>query len=362
MRLVTLKSALMLGASAAFFAVGYGTGRAGSAPGLRVPPHAMKCHGLVRLFASDRSGALDEFCEDHPTVPIVRCLGGGGWGLAVGPAQTPASSLLAVGTNAGQVEIYSIPSNGLISCTPINSAPLTLSLSGGDANGLCFNSAGGLYAADNVGNLENAIDYFAPSTYSAGGAPTGTFQVTNFLDEVTSVACDVKRLNNGTYQDVLVAEGNPRGGTYAIGYLLIPTPPAGPTNPIALNLFYQDVTGNIMAGHGIALNKRHDLVVNTGYFNLWDFGVYPWTGAIVANCTYSINYNVAMYGIAFDNGPQDEIWGGTNVVGNIEASSYAYPLANNANCVTPGLSGGPSQPLSGEQTYRGVAVWPNAGT
>ena len=309
---------------------------------------AAKCANTARLFGSDNTtGNLDVFCEDgvtgKPNVHVKTLAGAAGWGVAV----QPSGRMLAVGKSGGTISVYA---SALNPTTPSVTLTLSGQSAGDNAYGLCWDDKGGLYATNWPANT---IDYFAGPLVSGG--PTSTITTTTVTEDYY-LACDFDKRETGNNGDLLVYGFNTSSPNVDSDVAIVALP-AGPDTVVqtlgSLN------TGNGFPG-GLAMSAKDDLLANDQYGTLYDLGVKePWKTAPVGSCTWGFNPN-DYTNIAFDN-TQTEVWasdinfGGTTYL----QSNGAPPLSG--TCVTPGESGGPTAPISGEGSYLGVAVYPNLG-
>lgn len=310
-----------------------------------------KCANTARLFGSDNAtGSLDEFCEDAVTGKpnaLVRTLAGAaGWGVAV----QPMGKLLAVGKAGGTISVYASAINPT---TPAATLTLSGQSSGTNAYGLCWDDKGGLYATNWPANT---VDYFANALTSGG--PTSTITTTTVTEDY-DLACDFDKRETGTSGDLLVYGFNTNSRNVDSDVAIV-TLPSGPDTVVqtlgSLN------TGNGFPG-GLAMNAQDDLLANDQYGTLFDLGVKePWNAAPAGSCSWGFNPN-DLTNIAFDN-TQKEVWAANDNFGG--SSTVTYLQSNggpplNGACVTPGESGGPTAPITGEGSYLGVAVYPNLG-
>jgi hypothetical protein len=300
------------------------------------------------LYASDNLvGELDEYTEDNPGSPIATCAGCAGWGLAVRPGLNPR---LAVGKSGGTVEIYT----NLASGNPAHTSTLKLS-GGGEAFGICFDSAGGLWA-DNFSTA--TLDHFSAAKVNAAAGtfnPFPTWIAAGDVDVVFYLACDN---GPGLGDNKLYAYGyNSSNGNVNVDQV-------GSGGAEAV----ETLVGNVISGTaypgGLAIAPNDRMVVNSQVGTLYNMGVVePWAGAVnpATSCTWGLNPN-DVASIVWDNQiPNKEVWGVDILSGSStsDAESFKYPLGAGGACA-PGESGGPSTPLQGLE-YLGVAVYPNAG-
>jgi hypothetical protein len=295
---------------------------------------------VPQLFLSDNpTGNVDQFNEDKPNALVATCAGCGGWGLAVSPDKLGATQLLAIGKSGGSILIYdTLPTPTLIS---------TLTTSGGNAYGICFDGTGGIYSTD-FGASTN-VDYFTKAqVLGAGGGPTTTLHTTALTD-ARYTACDYDKLGSKGENYVMV-NGFTGAGTDGVEELL----------PV-------DALVNTVAGPngsfpgGLALDKKDDLIVNDQYGAMFDLGnKEPWKAHYKASCTWGFNPN-DYTNIAFDD-VQNEIWAADPTFAGVTMGvSNKYKFAGGNKACAPGPSGGPTATQSGEAQYLGVAVWPNGG-
>ncbi len=328
---------------------------------------ATKCRKNVYIYTSEAvTGDLDVFCEDAvkkgaPNTLVSQTANLAGWGLAVSPNNLPVTAacglpasqeLLAVGTNSGTINIYCKLSGG--GYTQMNTGALTLTQ--GDAYGICFDQTGGIYATEFP---YNTIAHFTNAQLTNGGAPA--ILTTNVNVAQYYVACDY---------DKLVLKGKPKGENYLIAYGFDAN---GNVNVTNVNTgsgaeTVEQTIGNISAGTGfpggLALDRRDDLVANNQYGTMYYFNPELWNSPPLGSCTWGFNPN-DYTNIVFDD-RQDEIWAADTNVGSsgvltTYGQSNAFPFAGSGPC-SPGSSGyQTSHPLAGEAQYLGIAVWPNRG-
>jgi hypothetical protein len=331
---------------------------------------ATKCKKNAYIYTSETVTAdLDVFCEDTakkgtPNGLISQTPGLAGWGLAVSPDKLPVPTttcglpafqeLLAVGTNSGTINIYCKLSGG--GYTQLNPSTSPLTLTQGDAYGICFDQTGGIYATEFP---YNTIAHFTNAQLATGGTPT--ILTTNVNVAQYYVACDY---------DKLMLKGKPKGENYLMAYGFDAN---GNVNVTNVNTStgaetVEQTIGNVNSGTGfpggLALDRRDDLVVNNQYGTLYYFNPELWNSKPLGTCTWGYNPN-DYTNIVFDD-RQDEIWAADT---NFSASglfttygqSNAFPFKGSGAC-SPGSSGyQTSHPLAGESQYLGIAVWPNRG-
>jgi hypothetical protein len=324
-----------------------------------------RCSKNVYIYTSeDITGDLDVFCEDAsnqgPNALVSQTANLAGWGVSVSPVKLPVKNhpctqgslqeLLAVGTNAGTVNIYCNLSGG--GYVQMNTAPLKLTK--GTALGICFDSGGGIYANEFP---YNTIDYFTNAQLVSGGSPTKVL-TTNVNVVEFNLACDFDTLHIG----------NPSGENYLMAYGY---DAQGNVNVTHVNTTsgaetVEQTLGNINSQTGfpggLALDNHDDLVVNNQYGVMYAFNPELWNGPPVGTCRWG--YPNDYINITFDD-TQLEVWAAdTNYAGGVLTTygqSNHFPFEGSPPC-SAGESGYQTQhPLAGEQVNQGIAVWPNRG-
>jgi hypothetical protein len=300
------------------------------------------------LYASDYgSGNVDLFPEDGPFGTPSVCSGCGGFGLAV---STGSSPLLAMGTTTGTVKIFKLYGSG----TPASpSYHNTLTLTGGDALGICFDGSGGVYADDYPGNK---IDHWTSALAGTGHTVIPAYGDVN---EVFYIACD--------------SESASSTKLYAYGLNTNDS-----SNPANVDLVHQPgglettetLVGTLSSttGYpgGVAINDQDDLIVNDQYTQtLYNMGTTePWAGVATNGCTWGSTAPSLASVVWDDRNPAKpaEVWSGGLTPGDKAfAESFAAPIPSSGPCTTPGESGGPTTPQPNEVEYLGLAVYPNLG-
>jgi hypothetical protein len=309
------------------------------------------------IFASDNvTGNVYEYCEDIPpgtTTPQVTYPGWGGWGLAI----SSATQRLAMAKKNGTISIYNVNAAGVLGAIG-PAGKLHLGTPNAGALGLCFDSAGGLYAT-NYPTAE--IDYF--NNVEVGALAGNQFPTTSWQAQDGSgnpfygyyLACDLE--NPGP--DYVMVDGVDNGGNVDVAEFVGP----GIVTPtISISQTLGPLASNYPGG--LTLNSNDNLVVSDTYAgDLIDLGaVEPWdNGGSDRVCLVPGFPANAFLPISFDD-EQNEIWAG-NLMSvssnfNTDAVSNAYPFLG-SNCVI-GQSGGPTAIIPREEFF-GIAVSPNTG-
>jgi hypothetical protein len=323
------------------------------------PPPNAKCTSAF-LFANDNTtGNVDMFCEDGTHKHVLgKCIGCGGWGLAVSPVILPGelTENLAIGKSGGTITVWrSLPTPVLVSTLTLGGAS-----AGANALGICFDGTGGLYATNYP---TNEIDYFAiGKVLGPGGGPTRKLFTTT-ITQGFWLACDF---------DTLVVQKQPPPPSFEDFVMLSGLDSSLNALVASVNLFSgADTTvqtlGNWTAGTGfpggLTINKNDVLVADNQFGKLLDLGtVEPWNLPASSVCTWGY-FPHQYYPIVFDD-TQLEIWAGDlNHTGSAftQAISNTWPFPNNSPCPVPGESGPRTPPIPGEKNYLGVAVYPNNG-
>jgi hypothetical protein len=259
-----------------------------------------------------------------------------GWGIAV------HGNLLAVGTEGGTVTTYTLP--GIT-----NPHTLTLShgVSGYNAYGLAFDSAGGLYATNWPGGY---LDYFKTPSATSPTPTCSTATAVNteayYVSAHGSNSAVVYGINTNTSLDDVDTEGltNLSNGCSGITDAKIET-------------FGQLAEGTGFPG-GVVSNSTGELFVNNQYGTLYDDGAYP-GGSVSSSCTWGFDPNdITNINMASN---QASIWGSNiNFAATLETYLESFKSSIGSGSCATGAVGGPTQQLSNDE-FLGVASWPNAG-
>jgi len=324
------------------------------APRANAPVAAETCpkqRGLI--FASDNTSFdLYVYCGPGakpgvvaPGAPPLRKLAGvAGWGLAV----EPNGNKLAVGQSTGTIAIYALPALG----KPLATLKLLHGPSGYVPYGLSWDSSGGLYATEwPVGYIDywpTPLSVHTPScVYTSVTMSSVYYVAAHGTDSV-----DVYGIDEFT-SDGPVILSNVTG-------LTKPGCASQQTTETKIATLGTVSAGTGFPG-GIATNAKGELVAGNQLGSLYDMGPYPGAAKPVATCTWSAPAN-DYTALAFD-ARQTGLWLSNVTEGQSLASdvvNVAYPLPAKGACVTPGPSGGPTQPVTNDE-FLSVAVWHNAG-